>query len=149
MKIILRQDLVKVGKRGDIVDVAEGYARNYLLPKQLAMRATDGAVSQAAAMRRSRDLRDAKDREAAETIAKTLVSRVITVRAKAGTEGRLFGSVTASDIAEAVQTQTGIDIDRRKIHMADPIKSLGTHSVAVRLHSDVEFPVTVEVASTK
>ena len=147
MKIILRQDLTKVGKRGDIVEVSEGYARNYLLPKQMAMVATDGAVNQAASMRRARDLRDAKDRGAAETVAKTLVSRVITIKMKAGTEGRLFGSVTANDIADAVQSQTGIEIDRRKIHMADAIKTLGTHSVAIRLHSDVEFPVTVEVAT--
>ena len=147
MKIILRQDLTKVGKRGDIVEVSEGYARNYLLPKQMAMVATDGAVNQAASMRRARDLRDAKDRGAAETVAKTLVSRVITIKMKAGSEGRLFGSVTANDIADAVQSQTGIEIDRRKIHMADAIKTLGTHSVAIRLHSDVEFPVTVEVAT--
>ena len=147
MKIILRQDLTKVGKRGDIVEVSEGYARNYLLPKQMALVATDGAVNQAASMRRARDLRDAKDRGAAETVAKTLVSRVITIKMKAGTEGRLFGSVTANDIADAVQSQTGIEIDRRKIHMADSIKTLGTHSVAIRLHSDVEFPVTVEVAT--
>ena len=147
MKIILRQDLTKVGKRGDIVEVSEGYARNYLLPKQMALVATDGAVNQAASMRRSRDLRDAKDRGAAETVAKTLVSRVITIKMKAGSEGRLFGSVTANDIADAVQSQTGIEIDRRKIHMADSIKTLGTHSVAIRLHSDVEFPVTVEVAT--
>ena len=147
MKIILRQDLTKVGKRGDIVEVSEGYARNYLLPKQMALVATDGAVNQAASMRRARDLRDAKDRGAAETVAKTLVSRVITIKMKAGTEGRLFGSVTATDIADAVQSQTGIEIDRRKIHMADSIKTLGTHSVAIRLHSDVEFPVTVEVAT--
>ena len=147
MKVILRSDMTKVGKRGDIVEVSEGYARNYLLPKQMAMVATDGAVNQAASMRRARDLRDAKDRGAAETVAKTLVSRVITIKMKAGTEGRLFGSVTANDIADAVQSQTGIEIDRRKIHMADSIKTLGTHSVAIRLHSDVEFPVTVEVAT--
>lgn len=147
MKIILRSDLTKVGKRGDIVEVAEGYARNYLLPKGLALVATDGAVAQAASMRRGRDLRDAKDREAAETIAKVLVSRTIAIKAKSGTEGRLFGSVTASDVAEAVHLQTGIDIDRRKLHMGDPIKTLGTHSVTVRLHTDVEFPVTVEVAT--
>ena len=146
MKIILRSDLTKVGKRGDIVEVAEGYARNYLLPKGLALVATDGAVAQAASMRRGRDLRDAKDREAAETIAKVLVSRTIAIKAKSGTEGRLFGSVTASDVAEAVHVQTGIDIDRRKLHMGDPIKTLGTHSITVRLHTDVEFPVTVEVA---
>lgn len=145
MKVILRSDLTKVGKRGDIVEVAEGYARNYLLPKGLAIVASDGAVNQAAAMRRSRDLKDAKDREAAETIAKTLVSRTIAIKAKSGSEGRLFGSVTAADVAAAIQAQAGIDIDRRKLSL-EPIKTVGTHSVTVRLHSDVEFPVTVEVA---
>ena len=146
MKLILRSDLKGLGKRGDIVEVAEGYARNYLLPKGLAIVASDGAVNQAAAMRRSRDLKDAKDREAAETIAKTLVSRTIAIKAKAGSEGRLFGSVTAADVAAAVLAQTTIDIDRRKLHF-EPIKTVGSHTVTVRLHSDVEFPVTVEVGS--
>ena len=94
MKVILRSDLDGVGKRGDIVDVADGYARNYLLPRGLAFKATDGAVDQAAKMRRARDLRDASDREAAQTIASTLVPKIIEITAKAGSEGRLFGSVT-------------------------------------------------------
>jgi large subunit ribosomal protein L9 len=144
VKVILRSDIANVGKRGDICQVADGYARNYLFPKGLAIVATDGAVAQAAAMRRSRDLRDAADRSAAEEVARTLVARTITVKAKAGTEGRLFGSVTAADIVEAVQAQAGVTLDRKKLHV-EPIKTTGTHSVAVRLHSDVEFPVTVEV----
>ncbi len=146
MKVILRKDTDKVGKRGDIVEVAEGYARNYLLPKGHAIKASDGAVAQAASMRRSRDLRDAKDREAAETIAKVLVSRTISIKSKAGSEGRLFGSVTASDVADAIKAQTSIDIDRRKLHL-DQIKTLGSHQVSVRLHSDVEFPVTIDVVT--
>jgi large subunit ribosomal protein L9 len=146
MKVILRKDTDKVGKRGDIVEVAEGYARNFLLPKGHAIKASDGAVAQAASMRRARDLRDAKDREAAETIAKVLVSRTISIKAKAGSEGRLFGSVTASDVAEAIKAQTTIDIDRRKLHL-DQIKTLGNHQVSVRLHSDVEFPVTIDVVT--
>ena len=109
MKVILRSDLDRVGKRGDIIDVADGYGRNYLLPRGLAFPATDGAVEQAAKMRRARDLRDASDREAAQTIASTLVPKVITITAKAGTEGRLFGSVTAADVAAAVAEQTGVD----------------------------------------
>lgn len=147
MKVILRQDIANVGKRGDICDVSDGFARNYLLPKHLAMVATDGAVTQAAAMRRARDVRDAQDRSAAEEVARRLVPKVITISAKAGTEGRLFGSVTANDVVEAVSAQAGIELDRRKLLLGEPIKSLGTHSVAVRLHSDVEFPVTVEVVS--
>ena len=106
MKVILRSDLDRVGKRGDIIDVADGYGRNYLLPSGLAFLASDGAVEQAAKMRRARDLRDASDREAAQTIASTLVPKVITITAKAGSEGRLFGSVTASDVAAAVSEQT-------------------------------------------
>jgi large subunit ribosomal protein L9 len=147
VKVILRADDNDVGKKGDIVDVASGYARNYLVPKGLALKATDGNVAQAAAMRRSRDLRDAKDRGAAEEVAKTLVPTTITVKAKAGAEGRLFGSVTTADIAAAVQAQTGIELDRRKLHLDEPIKSVGTHHVPAKLHSDVEFPITVEVVT--
>ena len=147
VKVILRQDVPSVGKRGDICEVSSGYARNYLLPKHLAMVATDGAVSQAASMRRARDLRDAQDRASAEEVARTLVPKVITIKAKAGAGGRLFGSVTASDIVDAVEAQTGIALDRRRVHLDEPIKSLGTHSVAVRLHPDVEFPVTIEVVA--
>lgn len=145
MKVILRADVDRLGKRGDILDVADGYARNYLVPKGLAMKATAGAVAQAASMRRARDLRDAQDRAAAEALATTLVPKVITVKARAGSEGRLFGSVTAADIATAIQEQAGVEVDRRKLALAEPIKSLGTHVVTAKLHPEVEFPVTVEV----
>lgn len=147
MKVILRADVADVGKKGDIVEVSAGYARNYLVPKGMALKATDGNVQQAAAMRRSRDIRDAKDRGAAEEIASALVPKVITVKAKAGVEGKLFGSVTTADVAGAVQDQTGIDIDRRKLHLDEPIKSVGTHLVPTRLHPDVEFAITVEVVN--
>jgi large subunit ribosomal protein L9 len=144
-KVILREDVANLGKRGDICEVSDGYARNYLLPKGLAMTANDGAITQAGSMRRARDVRDAQERGEAETVASRLVPRTITVKAKAGPEGRLFGSVTAADIVEAVEAQTGIVLDRRKLLLAEPIKHTGTHSVAVKLHADVEFPVTVEV----
>jgi large subunit ribosomal protein L9 len=145
MRIVLRADVADVGKKGDILDVADGYARNFLIPKGKAFVASDGVSAQATAMRRSRDLKDAKDREAAETVARTLVPAVITVTAKAGTEGKLFGSVTVPDLVAAIQAQTGVEVDRRRIHLDEPIKSLGTHQVPVKLHADVEFPVTVEV----
>jgi large subunit ribosomal protein L9 len=147
MKVILRSDVTDLGKRGDILDVADGYARNFLVPKGLAMKASAGAESQAASMRRARDLRDAQDRAAAETLATTLVPKVITVTARAGSEGKLFGSVTASDIAAAVEAQTNVVIDRRKIVLHEPIKTLGTHTVPVKLHADVEFPVTLDVVA--
>ncbi|MEK7425317.1 MAG: 50S ribosomal protein L9 [Actinomycetota bacterium] len=144
MRLILRTDLSGVGKRGDIVEVADGHARNYLLPKGFALRASDGAVSQAKAMRRARDLRDSADRESAQTVASALVAKTIQIKAKAGSEGKLFGSVTTSDIAQAIHAQANISIDRKKLHV-EPIKSLGVYSVSVKLHSDVEFPVNVEV----
>lgn len=148
MRLLLRADVAGVGKKGDLVDVADGYARNFLVPRGLALKATKGVEAQAAAMRRSRDLRDAQDRAAAEEIAKVLVPTVIDVSAKAGAEGRLFGSVTTADVVEAVQAQTGIELDRRMLHLDEPIKSTGTHSVQAKLHSDVEFSITVEVAGT-
>ena len=145
MKVILRSDVSGVGKKGDIIDVADGHARNYLLPRGLAMKATPGVQEQAAAMRRSRDIKDARDRESAETVARRLVPMVIRIPAKAGTEGRLFGSVTAADVVEAVNTQAGVELDRRRLHLDEPIKSVGTHEVPVKLHSDVEFRITIEV----
>ena len=147
MKVILRVDTAGVGKKGDIIDVSDGYARNYLVPRGLALRATDGNVQQAASMRRARDLRDAKDRGAAEEVARVLVPAVITVRAKAGSEGRLFGSVTTTDVAAAVHEQTGIEVDRRRLQLDEPIKSVGTHQIPTKLHPDVEFAITVEVVS--
>lgn len=146
MKVILRSDRKGLGKRGDIVEVAEGHARNFLLPKGHAIVATDGAVNQAGAMRRARDLRDAADRESAQTIAAKLVATPVTIKVKAGAEGRLFGSVTAADVVAAIATQTGVEIDRRKVHV-DHLKTTGTYQVSVKLHSDVEFPVTVDVVA--
>lgn len=148
MQVILRNDLDGLGKRGDIVDVADGHARNYLLPKGLAFKATDGAVAQAAKMRRSRDLRDASDRDSARTIASALVPKVITITAKAGSEGKLFGSVTNADIVAAVEEQTGIKLDRKQVHLDDHIKTLGQHTATASLHHDVSFPITVEVVPT-
>lgn len=147
MRVVLRSDLDKVGKRGDIVDVADGYARNYLLPKGHAIVATRGITNQANAMRQARDLKDAKDREAAELVARKLVPMVIRIPARAGSgdQAKLFGSITAGDIAQAVEEQAKVSLDRRRLHLDEPIKSLGVHEVPVKLHSDVEFRVTVEV----
>ena len=148
MKLVLRTDVDQVGKKGDIVDVADGYGRNFLVPKGLAFLASDGVVDQAARMRRGRDQRDAADRAAAEEIARTLVPQVVTIAHRAGGEGKLFGSVTAAEVAEAVTAQTGIELDRRKLHLDEPIKTVGTHLVPAKLHSEVEFPITVEVVAS-
>ena len=147
MKVVLRADVDNVGKKGDIIDVADGFARNYLIPKGRAIPATKGVENQAAAMRRSRDIKDARDREAAEVVARTLVPAVIRIPARAGSEGRIFGSVTSTDVAAAVIEQTGVELDRRRLHLDEPIKVLGTHEVPVKLHADVEFRITVEVVA--
>jgi large subunit ribosomal protein L9 len=144
MRVILRSDLAELGKRGDIVEVSDGHARNYLLPKGLAFKASEGAVAQAAKMRSSRDLRDANARDAARAIATALVPEVIKVLAKAGPEGRLFGSVTSSDVAQAVKSQTGIELDRHDITV-DSIKTVGEHSVTASLHAEVSFPIRLSV----
>lgn len=145
MKVILRADVANVGHKGDVLDVSDGFARNYLVPKGFALKATEGALAQAEAMRRSRSVKEARDREGAEEIARRLTPVVIRIPARAGAEGRLFGSVTATDIAEAVAVQANTILDRRRIHLDDPIKNLGTHEIAVRLHTDVEVRLQVEV----
>jgi large subunit ribosomal protein L9 len=147
MKVLLRSDVSGVGKRGDIVEVAGGFARNYLFPTGRALVASSRVEAQAAAMRRARDLRDARDREAAEVVAGVIAAATVTVRARAGAEGRLFGSVTAADVAEAIEAQTGAVVDRRRVHLVEPIKSVGSHVVPVRLHTEVTADVTVEVVA--
>lgn len=136
MNVILREDIAGVGRRGDIVTVADGHARNYLLPRGLAFVATDGAVAQANAMRRRRDLRESADRESARTVAEALTAKTFTIKAKAGNEGRLFGSVTTSDIAGALAAQAGVTLDRKKV-VSQPIRTTGNHTAVVRLHADV------------
>jgi large subunit ribosomal protein L9 len=148
VKLVLRSDVAQVGKKGDIVEVADGYGRNYLLPKGLAFPANGGVEAQAAKMRQGRDLRDANDRAAAQEIASKLVPQVVTITARAGAEGKLFGSVSTAEIADAVSEQTGVEIDRRQLHLEEPIKAVGTHLVPAKLHAEVEFPITVEVVAS-
>ena len=145
--LILRSDVDNVGKKGDVVDVADGFARNFLMAKGLAIKATPGAVAQATGMRRARAVKDARDRESAEQVARVLVTKVIRITGRAGPEGRLFGSVTTADLVAAVQDQAGVTLERRRVHLDEPIKALGTHEVPVRLHPEVEFRLPVEVVS--
>jgi large subunit ribosomal protein L9 len=149
MKVVLRSDVEGVGHKGDVVDVADGYARNYLVPKNLALKATPGAERQAEAMRRSRELTDAKERSTAEEMATRVTGTVIRIAANAGEGGRLFGSVTAADVVTAVAEQVKVTLDRRTLVMPDQhIKELGTHEVRARPHPDVDFPIMVEVVAT-
>ena len=145
MKIILTQEVRSLGSPGDVVDVADGYARNFLIPRGLAQRATKGALKQVDTIRRTREVREVRDREKAEEIAIALGALSIRVSAKAGEGGRLFGQVTPQSVAEAITKAGGPKIDRRRLHIDGPIKSLGVHQATLRLHPEVEANLTIEV----
>jgi large subunit ribosomal protein L9 len=145
VKVVLRADVEGVGRRGDIVDVSGGFARNYLFPTGRGILADRGIEAQAAAMRKGRDLRDARDREAAETKARALAGAVLSVPARSGAAGRLFGSVGAADVARAASEQLGVELDREHVALDEPIKELGSRELTVELHPDVVTVVTVEV----
>ncbi|HXZ62341.1 MAG TPA: 50S ribosomal protein L9 [Acidimicrobiales bacterium] len=145
MKVLLRDDVAGVGRRGDIVKVAGGFARNYLLPAGRAIVAAEGVEGQAEQMRRRRDLQEAKDRGAAEAQATLLAGAVIPITARAAAGGRLFGSVGPTEIAEAIGVAKGVEVDRRHVLLPEHIKETGTFEVTVELFSDVSVVVSVEV----
>ena len=147
MKVILQKEIDKLGVPGDVVTVADGYARNYLIPKRMAMPVTKGAVKNADRLRRGHDQRTQKLKFDAEQIAARMTEAPLTIPAHAGEEGRLFGSVTAAEIARELETRVGSPVDRRTIHLPEPIRSVGTHEVTVRLHPEVEPTVIVEVVA--
>ena len=147
MKVLLRDDVAGVGRRGDIVKVAGGFARNFLLPEGRAIIATDGADGQAQQMRRRRDLREAQDRAAAESQARVLAGAVIPVTARAAGGGRLYGSVGPVEVAEAIKAAKGVEVDRSHVVLPDHIKETGSFDVTVELFRDVVVVVTVEVSA--
>jgi large subunit ribosomal protein L9 len=148
MKIILQRPVEKLGDPGDIVEVADGYARNYLVPRGLAIRAEKGALKHAQDLSRAHRSRQSKQKVEFEALASKLIAAgPLRISAKAGEEGKLFGSVTAADIAMAVAQQTEVEIDRRDVHLDDAIRSVGSHEVRVRLFPEVEPVLTVEVAA--
>ncbi|MEL7157486.1 MAG: 50S ribosomal protein L9 [Actinomycetota bacterium] len=145
MRIVLHESITGLGSRGDIVDVADGYARNYLIPQGRAQQASAGVESQAAVMKKSWQVRNAKEREAAEEVAKTLVAKTIEISARAGGEGKLFGSVTSTEVSEAILAQSGVELDRKMIELEEPIRTIGMHAVTVKPHNEVQFPVSISV----
>jgi large subunit ribosomal protein L9 len=145
VKVILASDVDKLGHKGDIVTVADGYARNYLVPKGLAMFASKGALKQAEDMQRARTERVRKEKEEAAARVASLGASAVYISARAGEGGRLFGSVTKSDVARAIEEQLNEQIDRHLIRLDDPIRRLGRHEVEVHLHDEVNALVTVEV----
>lgn len=145
MKVILQKTVERLGDPGDVADVADGYARNFLIPRGLAVRAEKGAVRHAESLKRAHQSRTKAQKGEFEAIAARIIQTPVVVTARAGEEGRLFGSVTAADIAEALSAETGVDVDRRDIHLDEPIRSVGTHEVTVHLHAEVDPVITIDV----
>jgi len=149
MKVLLRDDVAGVGRRGDIVKVAGGFARNFLLPEGRAIVASDGIEGQAQQMRRGRDLREAQDRSVAEAQATVLAGAVIPISARAASGGRLFGSIGPADVVDAIKSAKGVEVDRKHVVLPDHIKEIGTFEVTVELFRDVSTIITVEVTAAK
>jgi large subunit ribosomal protein L9 len=148
MKLILTQEVGGLGGPGDVVEVKDGYGRNFLVPRGLAIKWTRGAESQVAQIRRGREVREIRDRGQAQDVAAQLAALTVTLPARAGQGGRLFGSVTAADVAEAVRSAGGPTLDKRRIELpAAHIKTVGSHTVSVRLHPEVVASVPVEVVA--
>jgi large subunit ribosomal protein L9 len=146
MKLILTQEVTGLGGPGDVVEVAGGYGRNYLVPRGLAMRWSRGAEKQIELIKRARSVREIRGLDDARDAASRLASLQVRLQTRAGSGGRLFGSVSPSDIAAAVKAAGGPELDRRRIEIKNPIKTVGAHQVSVRLHPDVTATLDVEVA---
>ncbi|MCH7766174.1 MAG: 50S ribosomal protein L9 [Acidobacteria bacterium] len=144
MEVILREDIQELGSKGDIVTVKDGYARNYLLPQKLALLATTGTRKQVVEMKAAAARKDASQKSAAETLAEQMSAVELTFTVKAGESDQLFGSVTSMDIAEALEAK-GFSIDRRKVELAEPIRTLGEYTVSVRIHREVAASVKLQV----
>jgi large subunit ribosomal protein L9 len=146
IEVILREDIKTLGRAGEMVRVKPGYARNYLLPQGLAYEATEGNRKRIAAETRVRAAKDQAERTEAERVAGTLSGLTLTLKGKAGEEGKLFGSITSQDIAEALASE-GYSFDRRRIELEHPIKTTGTHAVSLRLHPEVHAELRVSVVA--
>ena len=143
MKVLLLRDHDKLGKAGDVKNVADGYARNYLLPRGLAVLASPGALKQADSIRKSEEKRRAQLRAEAQAVANQLTGTTLIFQAMAGETGKLYGSITTTDVVEAIQRDKGIEVDKRKVELREPLRTVGTHNVQIRLAPDLEPAVTV------
>lgn len=145
MQVVLKQDVKGIGKKGDVVKVADGYARNFLFPRNLASPATEGVLRSNQLEKDAQVRRHDKELQAARGVAASVEGVRVEIRAKSGDGGRLFGAVTVKDVAEALESQHGIVVDRKKIALGDPVKTLGERPVEVRIHSGVSAKFTLAV----
>ena len=145
MKVVLLKDVRNVGKRDDIITVSDGYARNFLFPQKLAAEATPGALKEISRKRAAQDAREAEMRAEAMAKAELLKNKVITLQVKCGEKGRLYGSVTAAEVAEALEKQHGIQTDKRKIDLGEPIREVGMREISVWLYSGITTPMKLNV----
>lgn len=145
MEIILLQDVKKVGKKGEVINVSDGYAKNFILPKKLGMVATKAAMNEIELKKKADDKKKQEELEKAKKLAEDIKDAKVIIKVKAGEGGRLFGSVTSKDIASAIKDQLKIKVDKKKLQLNDPIKSLGSTIVSVKLHPKVTAKVTVSV----
>jgi large subunit ribosomal protein L9 len=148
MKLILTHEVANLGAPGDVVEVKNGYGRNYLVPRGLAIRWTKGTEKQISTIKKAREVREVRDLGHAEEIKSQLEAKPVNLQVKAGTGGRLFGSVTVTDIVAAVRDAGGPDIDKRRIEIGQPIKSLGSHQVSVRIHPEVAATLALNVVAS-
>ncbi len=147
MKVILLGDVKALGKKGDVVDVAEGYARNFLLPRNLASEANKGALAAHADQKRAQEKREAQTLADAKELANKIESTQLDVKAKAGGNGKLFGAVTNADVASAIANKLAVDVDKHKIEIKSQIKALGSYPVEIKLHRNVVAKATINVVS--
>jgi large subunit ribosomal protein L9 len=145
MKLVLNADVGTLGERGDVVEVSDGYARNYLLPKKLASKATPASIAAAEQAAATRGAAERKLRQDAEDLASQLGGTRVVLAAQAGDEGRLYGSVGVADVVEGIRKFTGLQVERKHVELAEPIKAIGLHEITVRLHPEVAVPVTIDV----
>jgi large subunit ribosomal protein L9 len=147
MKVLLNESVKNIGRAGEIKEVKNGYARNFLIPRGLARMATGGTVKQAEAQRQAEERREARNVSANQSLGEKLAAARITLRARGGEQGRLYGAITSTDIATALSAEVGQEIDRRRVELEDPIRQLGEYKISVRLARDIVPQVTVTVES--
>lgn len=149
MKVILTQDVKSIGKKGDVVNVSEGYANNFIFPKKVGVPATEAAVKTQAEKDKSEKAKEAKVLAHAKELAEQLSTKIVVIKAKAGNEGKLYGTITSKEVAVEVKNQLGYDVDKRKIHLDEHIRVIGNHTAYFKLHPQVTAKVTISVEELK